>query len=162
MRQTDVEDPWGDFADADAQVQAPPRLRPVVMAAWDTAHGLGVRTPPRRRGPVAVAALAAAVVLAVAAVVSRDRPQPPVGAPDATAGAATAPAPIVRLVADARLENEPLQIVRVRIPRASLEALGITLVDSEASSLVDVDVLVGSDGLPRAIQHIGPALDDRQ
>jgi hypothetical protein len=155
MRQ-DVEGRWRDFADADAQVHAPPRLRLAVMAAWDRSHGVGVPAPPRRRRLVTVAAVAAAAVVAVAAVVLRDRPRPLALQPAAAA-------PIVRLVADATLENEPLQIVRVRLPRTSLGALGITLISAEASSLVDVDVLVGSDGLPRAIQHIAPALDiDRQ
>jgi hypothetical protein len=167
----DLEGPWRDFADADAQVHAPPRLRLAVMDAWDAAHGVGVPPRSQRRRLVAVGAIAATIVVA-AAVVLRDRLQQPalqpdrveserLRAPEATPGALTAP--VVRLVADAMLENEPLQIVRVRLPLTSLEALGITLFDTGASSLVDVDVLVGSDGLPRAIQQVTPALDvDRQ
>jgi hypothetical protein len=172
MRQSDFEGTWQEFADADTQVQAPPRVRLAVMAEWDTSHRPAAQTPPRHRRLVTVAALAAAIVVAAAAVVVRDRPQPATQladrmnsqsgrAPEATAGAATGS--VVRLVADATLANEPLQIIRVRLPRTSLEALGITLDNSEASSLVDVDVVVGSDGLPRAIQQIRPALDnDRQ
>jgi hypothetical protein len=40
----------------------------------------------------------------------------------------------------------------VRVPRTSLRAFGVALIDPDASGLVDVDLVVGSDGLPRDIR----------
>jgi hypothetical protein len=169
MPQSDFDRAWAEFVDADTEVQPPARLRRSVMAAWDAPESREIPRSPPRRGLVAAGAFAAAVALAVGAAIGwPDRPHQlpyPAGhaEPDGVHASTTAegaePAPVVRLVADAALENEPLQVIRVRLPRASLADLGITLVESEVSSLVDVDVVVGSDGLPRAIRHVGPAFD---
>jgi hypothetical protein len=69
--------------------------------------------------------------------------------------------PLIRLVADPVFQNEPLTLVRLRLPRTSLAAIGIAFAEPEKASLVDVDVVVGSDGLPRSIQRIQPAIDAR-
>jgi hypothetical protein len=49
---------------------------------------------------------------------------------------------------------EALQVVRIRIPRAALETLGLVLLEPDAEGVVDVDVLVGEDGLPRDLSHV--------
>src|SRR5262245_5445316 len=70
--------------------------------------------------------------------------------------------PMVRLTADPAFETESLQIVRLRMPRASLAVFGFALFEPEASVLVDVDVVVGDDGLPRDIRRIRRVeVDDR-
>jgi len=66
---------------------------------------------------------------------------------------------MVRLTADPAFETESLQIVRLRVPRASLEVFGVALLEPEASVLVDVDVVVGDDGLPRDIRRIRRVVD---
>lgn len=172
MSESDFNRRWREFADADKDVQAPARLRRSVMAAWAARDSVLRETPSRRHGLLATAA-AAVIALAVGAAIvlpyrTRELAHPVERAVSHEADPATAAhdamaAPVVRLVADAALENEPLQVIRVRLPRASLSDLGIAPGEAEASSLVDVDVVVGSDGLPRAIRHIGPAFDlDRQ
>jgi hypothetical protein len=50
--------------------------------------------------------------------------------------------------------NEPLQMVRLRLPREALQALGLALLEPDAGGVVDVDVLVGEDGLPRDIRQV--------
>lgn len=50
--------------------------------------------------------------------------------------------------------HEPLQMVRLRLPREALQALGLALLEPDARGLVDVDVLVGEDGLPRDIRKV--------
>jgi hypothetical protein len=50
--------------------------------------------------------------------------------------------------------HEPLQMVRLRLPREALQALGLALLEPDASGMVDVDVLVGEDGLPRDIRKV--------
>ena len=42
-----------------------------------------------------------------------------------------------------------------------LRALGIALIEPDASGLVDVDVLVADDGLPRDIRRIQPVMTSR-
>ena len=51
-------------------------------------------------------------------------------------------------------QGESLQLVRLRIPREALQALGVPLFEPEARGLVDVDVLIGEDGLPRDVRRV--------
>lgn len=67
--------------------------------------------------------------------------------------------PILTLAADQAFEAEVLHIVRVRVPREALQAFGVSLLEPEAAGLVDVDVLVGDDGLARDIRRIRPVVD---
>jgi hypothetical protein len=53
------------------------------------------------------------------------------------------------LVGDPILEGEPLRVVRMRVPAAALETLGVRSTSGDAD--VDVDVIVGEDGVARAI-----------
>jgi hypothetical protein len=75
-----------------------------------------------------------------------------------SAGAST---PLVSLTGEPALAAEPLQLVRLRVPRTSLRAFGVALIDPDASGLVDVDLIVGSDGLPRDIRRVRPVVDVR-
>jgi hypothetical protein len=157
---------WREFARGDRNVKTPPRLRHGVMAEWDAAHhgrGQAPRRAPARR--LALGAATVALLMVIAAVTMRE---PGSRAPSqladtiaAAPDAMTREAPVVHLVADPVFENEPLTLVRVRLPRTSLHAIGIALDDADASGLVDMDVVVGSDGLARAIQQIRPAMDAR-
>jgi hypothetical protein len=49
---------------------------------------------------------------------------------------------------------EALQLVRLRLPRQALATLGLLLTDPESAGFVQVDVLVGEDGLPRNIRKV--------
>jgi hypothetical protein len=51
-------------------------------------------------------------------------------------------------------ETEALQLVRLRLPREALQGLGVALLEPEAQGVIDVDVLIGEDGLPRDIRHV--------
>lgn len=59
------------------------------------------------------------------------------------------------------LPSEPLQLVRLRIPTEALPGFGIALFDPDAGGMVDVDVLVGEDGLPKNIRKIRLAQGER-
>ena len=50
--------------------------------------------------------------------------------------------------------QEVFQLVRLRLPRQALATLGFLLVDPDGGGVVDVDVLVGEDGLPRHIRKV--------
>jgi hypothetical protein len=195
---------WRAFAEADARVKAPARVRLAVMAAWDAANQERAQTRSARNYfiPAGAALTAAAVLVAIglarrgghprserAAVVetfvARETPSATISNqhagtvprgisphaaqgvmhPVRVAGAARVErsVPMVRLTADPAFETESLQIVRLRVPRASLDVFGVALLEPEASVLVDVDVVVGDDGLPRDIRRIRRVVgaDDR-
>ena len=59
------------------------------------------------------------------------------------------------------LPSEPLQLVRLRIPKEALPGLGVSLFDPDTGGTVDVDVLVGEDGLPKNIRKIRLAQEER-
>ena len=208
MSESDFDSAWRAFADAEARVRAPDRIRHAVMAAWDDPRE--VRGPVRfRHRDVVRAALAVAATMAITVAwfqfrgshapvrgaevaVSRSAQTGSVGAgdePDRVATVANpdpvrssprlvrrAPrvlrdvmpaetsltggsAPLVALTGEPALAAEPLQLVRVRVPRTSLRAFGVALIDPDASGLVDVDLVVGSDGLPRDIRRVRPVVD---
>lgn len=159
MNEREFDAAYRAFIEQDAQVKAPDRLRIDVMARWDD------QQPARLAGARAVSTsvrglVAAAVVLIVAGVVGhygrvRLAPTAPSGVVNSASSAArSASSPIVRLAADPRFETESLQIVRLRLPGASLKPFGIELLNSDQSRLVEVDLLVGDDGLPREIRSI--------
>lgn len=59
------------------------------------------------------------------------------------------------------LETEPLQLVRLRVPREALQGLGVPLLEPDAAGMVDLDVLIGSDGLPRNIRRVRTQQEER-
>jgi hypothetical protein len=56
---------------------------------------------------------------------------------------------------------ETLQLVRLRVPGEALLALGLPPFEPDASGLVDIDMLVGEDGLPRNIRKIHVEQEER-
>lgn len=51
-------------------------------------------------------------------------------------------------------DTEALQLVRLRLPREALQGLGVVLLEPDAAGVVDVDVLIGEDGLARDIRQV--------
>ena len=120
-------------------------------------------SPRRRSSSSAVPTRPSAITSATGAVVLRDRLSQPV-VPTVTRDRAatssiTGAGPIVTLTADEVFETEVLQIMRVRMPLEALQAFGVPLPESEAWRVVDVDVLVGADGLAREIRQIRSVVD---
>jgi len=161
------------LADAEARAETPSHVEAAVMARWDAAHASPVRRPTRSfvRGAATVAA-GVTIVGAVALqrqfagrdVVLPPRPVVSFRAPDA----ASTPAPIAEATAapaarraeEARstlvLVGEPiatgeiLHLVRMRVARRALTALGVA--ETSAADVIDVDVLVGEDGVARGVR----------
>jgi hypothetical protein len=176
-----IDTAWQIFVSHDRQVQAPPHLESRIMAA--TAHrpepaaATGVMVlafalaaavvlavavwPVRDAAPPLPLAVPPPLVAAFPAPITPDRPGRPAPVappPEITAHAFTMyqDLPVMLLVLDAMNtpEGEPLQLVRLRIPREALQALGVPLFEPEARGLVDVDVLIGEDGLPRDVRPV--------
>ena len=144
------------LAEDDAQAGASP-----VVEARLLAEVRSIARARRRRTHASVLALAAALLLAVAVPLWRGTVRPP-------DSEATAPR-----VEDSRSEvttaflpllysNIPFtdgQIVRLEVPRTALAAFGLASPDSLDASLsrsVLADVLVGEDGLARAVRFVRP------
>ena len=140
---------WDAFAAADGALRTPPDVDRAVMAAWDEAQATAVPLRPWWRGPFAAVAAAAVVLITASVVWLAIRGDEPAADPE----------PILTLSADPLFDTESLHIVRVRMPRGALRALGVALVEPEASGLVDVDVVVGDDGLPREIRRVTAVLE---
>jgi hypothetical protein len=141
---------WDAFAAADRVLCTPGHVDDAVMAAWDDAHAAAA---PRVRhwwqGPFVPVAAAAVVLIACAVVWLAMGREEPAGRTE----------PILTLSADPLFATESLHIVRVRMPRGALRALGVALVEPEANGLVDVDVVVGDDGLPREIRRVTAVME---
>jgi hypothetical protein len=149
---------WTAFLREDAEITAPRRLESKVMEAVrsEYAQKNGARRIARRR-LLSALAIAAAVVLVLSAGLRRSP-----SAPSETRDDTPIPMPaLMTLAADPVGDTESLQLVRIRVPRTELRALGIALIEPDASGLVDVDVLVADDGLPRDIRRIQPVLTTR-
>ena len=166
MSDSDFARAWRLFKEEDAQVEAPPRVRIAVMEAWDIAQRDHPPSSLDRRymAPAVRILVAAALIFAVAAAViqnhrtDRAAPAPASRAtemmPAVAAGRSVGIEPIFTLMSDHKFDSESLRIMRIRLPRASLEALGIALLEPDTGGLVDIDVIVGDDGLPLEIRRI--------
>lgn len=135
----------GALRDAESGTAAPAHVEAALMKAWDASH-----PPAAARVTVSawVGSLAAAAVFAVALTTVGGRLR---------SAAIVAPSPLVAetspsvvLVGEPLLDGEQIRIVRMRMPASALHALGIR---STAAPLddVDVDVVVGEDGVARAV-----------
>jgi hypothetical protein len=59
------------------------------------------------------------------------------------------------LVIPASAEFEDVvRIVRMRLPRSTLASLGVPVIDPGAAGTVDVELLIGVDGLARTIRMV--------
>jgi hypothetical protein len=122
-----------------------------------------------RRRRVAIVTLAAAAVLAIAAAVPWKR-----SADNASAGQQTStPAPPGEVATEMATAFFPLtysslpisnaQLVRVQVPRSALASFGLAPIDvpnsaagGTVSATVAADVLVGEDGVARAVRFVSP------
>jgi hypothetical protein len=148
---------------ADDAALVPPHVDAAVMAAWDD---LADRKGPRRttiaEGPRRTAVwgwsqpwpawVAACAGLVIAAVLVTWSP------PGENAGRriAASPAPLMQdeLVLVPELAGTgPLTLMRVRMTRREFSRLGVPISNPEGDGLIDVEVLVGEDGVARSIRR---------
>ena len=135
-------------AAADDDAQVPAHVDAAVMAAWDASRADQTRTPSRPWIPWA-AACAAVVITAVLVTWTN-------GSTAAPSRTAEAPAPLIQqeLVLVPELDRAgPLMLMRVRMTRREFSRLGVPIRNPEGDGLVDVEVLVGEDGVARSIRR---------
>jgi hypothetical protein len=166
------------LAEAEAHVDTPARVETAVMARWDAAHAARGRTVTRRLVRTA-GAMAAGVTLVGAVAIERELAsgplslphRPPLEAPsmprvdaaseiDALQSPITVGQPLqssvepsrsaVVLVGQPISADEVVHVVRMRVTRASLRAFGVSA--ASPAELVDIDVVVGEDGVARGVR----------
>jgi hypothetical protein len=167
---------WSVFAADDARASAPPALEARVREAARAACRRRQVTRRTARGQQVLAALGMAAVLALVAGgllwqrhAGETTPQDAHVSTVVDVGqhAVSSPAfevgergrtPLAALAVDPVQDTEQLVLVHIRVPSDALLALGIATNEPGIPGLVDVEVLVGGDGLPRDIRSMRTVL----
>jgi hypothetical protein len=130
-----------------ARIETPPHVAAAVLAAWDRAH-LPLREERARTSWREATAVAAAVIIAIGlGQLGRELQR--------TTRAEVEPAVASRtllLVGEPIQQGEPVRVVRMRVPASTLTGIGVRPATGDAGSHIDVDVIVGEDGIARAIR----------
>lgn len=138
----------------DGAVELEERLLAAFARHQRSSRGTAWSAAPSR----ALAAAAAVVLLAAAGgiYVARQAATAPSSRTPASSQAGRAPLDgFIPLPAAAGLPAfESGQIVRIHVPVASLPAYGVEIIPDAPAAAVQADVLVGQDGLPRAIRLV--------
>jgi hypothetical protein len=151
-------------------VEAPARVESRLTAAFLGQAGLTVSHPTARWWvPVATWATAAVAVVALAMFLARDRHvvpahrttsnrvelaavEPPADL-DTLGDSSGTDNDFIPMPNAARIEpNEDLDLVRVEVPRSAMIALGYAVSEDRASEPVEAEVVLGADGLARAVR----------
>lgn len=141
--------------DAESATEVSPHVEDVLLQAWDHAHatsrislratGFGSR---RSRAVTGWLSAAAAVAITVGLTTLGERLRmesaPPTGVEVNEPGA-------VVFVGAPILDNEPVRVVRMRMPASVLHDLGVRSTSGNLDA-IDVDVIVGEDGVARALR----------
>ena len=145
-----------------SQAGAPARVESRLRAAFRAHHGIPAYAPARPpnwnllRRPMLTWATAAVIVLAMFLVrqpaqIAAD------GEPDGVTAGVTAVANsgFIALPDAAEIgPNEDANMVRVEVPRSAMIALGLEVNPDQAWQPVQADVMLGADGMARAVRFL--------
>jgi anti-sigma factor RsiW len=148
------------------RVEAPPRVEARLRSAFRRHTGTESRTPSRRWIPAVTWATAFAVLFALAALLVRPR-QPEAARPPAqhtvelamllpqTDADGFIPLPgAAGVTAGDAADEDDVNLVRVAVPRSTMIALGFDVSSDRAEELVQADVMLGSNGVARAVRFL--------
>ena len=140
------------LAEIEAGSETPSRVESVVMARWDAVQKR--RVPSRTRRVVRVAtAMAAGITIFGALAWQRNTGDGTVRLkPDTTTESQYT---TVAVVGGPLMADEPIRVVRMRVARSVLGELGIPSPAQRGAApaaTVDIDVLVGEDGVARGVR----------
>ena len=141
------------IAREDAALRAPDEVEVRVMRGWDAAQAVR-RSTTRRFVPHGLQVAAALVLLAAGTLWwagTRDR-SAFTAAPDPAEPVTVSALSSDEIQAWLDLDPGPLQIVRVGVSKATLVAQGYPVSDPDGDGLVEIDVVVGADGVARSVQ----------
>ena len=137
------------LAEIEAAVEAPSRVEAAVMAHWESRHSGAKADRSRTRRVVRGTMTAAAGVTLVGALVWQRGVNDTASAP--TGGSYTT----VAVVGGPLMADEPIRVVRMRVERSALGELGIPSPAQQGAAhieTVDIEVLVGEDGVARGVR----------
>ena len=139
------------------RVSAPPRVEAHLLRAYRARYGQPLA--PARDSRYWWAAAAAAVLLAAGAFWIGERPPRPAlvaaNAPLAAAVVNEDDAGFIPLPGAAgATQDDDVDLVRVELPRSAVTALGIPANDFGDAASVEAEVLVGPDGMARAVRFL--------
>ena len=142
------------LAEIEAGSKTPSRVETAVMARWDAMQKRRVPSRTRRVARVATAMAAGITIFGALAwhnMTVRLKP-------DTTSTVRLKPDPTyttVAVVGGPLMADEPLRVVRMRVARSVLGELGIPSPAQRGAApaaTVDIDVLVGEDGVARGVR----------
>ena len=133
-----------DLREVEGHIEAPPHVEAALLAAWERTHAQHTASA-KRHWWQRVVAVAAALTITVGLAQLGRALQQAVRTPTTEANNNT-----LLLVGEPILQGEPVRVVRMRIPASTLVGLGVRAGSDVAE--VDVDVIVGEDGVARAIR----------
>jgi hypothetical protein len=133
---------------------ARPHVEARLMRAWDASRGAGAWRRPSYVLPVLK--IAAGMVLAASAAYwwSNGGAVPPAGPEEGAEPAVMASWPSSETLVWLDPEPESLQVVHVRVASATLAAQGFDLSDPDGDGLVDLEVIVATDGTARGVRVV--------
>ncbi len=148
--------PWGDsdlaealdaLRQAAAHVETPPHVEAALLAAWDGSQAARSRVRARSLWRE-MTAVAAAIAIAVGlAHLGRELRRTSLASIEPVGDSRT-----LLVVGEPILQGEPVRVVRMRVPMSTLTGLGVRPATGGSATHVDVDVIVGEDGIARAIR----------
>ena len=140
------------LAREDERLATPPHVEARLMRAWDESRG--VRPERRRFYLVPMLKVAAALVMVVSGAYwwSRSDAMPPAGPEPLDRPTVMTSWPSSETLAWLDPEPGSLQIVHVRVANTTLAAQGYALSDPDGDGLVDLEVIVGTDGMARGVR----------
>jgi hypothetical protein len=133
---------------------APRELEDRVLRAWDT-RGDAAARPGRGFGRGLLATAAAGVLAAALGYWWTSGAREPSAAPTAHA-VVSAPWPSDETLAWLGTERASLQVVRIRVASTTLAQHGYAVTDPDGDGLVDVEMVVGTDGTAQTVR-LSPA-----
>ncbi|NOT25468.1 MAG: hypothetical protein HOP16_05135 [Acidobacteria bacterium] len=153
LNERDVRDALRALARAEEHLAARPHVEAAVMRAWDASAAASIG--PRRGSQArALWAVAASFLLAVGASYVWVRSDVPVVATQSTDAGVAVGSSWPSDEALVWLDPDPasLQIVRLRVASATLSAQGYPVSDPDGDGTVDIEMIVGADGLARSVR----------
>jgi hypothetical protein len=130
-----------------ARLETPPHVEAAVLAAWDHAHALRREEGARSLWREAAAVAAAAILAVGLGQLGRELHRTTRASVEPTVESRT-----LLLVGEPILQGEPVRVVRMRVPASTLTELGVRSATGDVAAHVDVDLIVGEDGIARAIR----------
>jgi hypothetical protein len=143
------------------KLEAPPRVEARLVASFRTQSGTEPVHDRRRWIPWLTWAAAFAAMLALGIFLVRERQPEAARAPVARGNERAAletPPEFEGFIplpdTDAVPVNEDMDVVHVEVPRSAMLAVGLEAGADRAEEMVEADIMLGSDGVARAVRFV--------